>query len=240
MSDGTNKTRRFASCRNVQKTIRFDQIALATEAYCHRDNEKLKAEKLEGLAASLAQEGQQTPLIVVQGEKDQFQLIAGHRRYYALKKASEDQLPGCSLDMEVLVTVITQGEGQSDKDFQEDVLVRSVSDNENRISFDDNERLRIAKLFRERGVDAKRGMAALSLKDSQYTRYMHIVSTEWLYEAVRSGELKGTNAARLVEEAKKCDDATDRSKVRNQDVNRMDLFRAGFRRVGQGGPKATL
>ena len=34
-------------------------------------------------------------------------------------------------------------------------------------------------------------MAALGVKDSQYTRYMHIVSTEWLYEAVRSGELKG-------------------------------------------------
>ena len=49
MSDGNNKTRRFASCRNVQKTIRFNQIALATEAYCHRDNEKLKPEKLEGL-----------------------------------------------------------------------------------------------------------------------------------------------------------------------------------------------
>ncbi len=228
MSDGNNKTRRFASCRNVQKTIRFNQIALATDAYCHRDNEKLKPEKLEDLAASLAQEGQQTPLIVVQGKGDQFRLIAGHRRYYALKKASEDQLPGCSLDMEVLVTVMEQGEGQSEKDFEEDVLVRSVSDNENRIKFDDNEKLRIAKLLRERGVDAKRGMAALGVKDSQYTRYMHIVSTDWLYEAVHSGELKGTNAARLVEEAKKCDDATDRSKVRNSNVNRMELLKAGF------------
>lgn len=228
MATGNNKPQRFASCRNIQKTIRFDQIKLEQESYCHRQNDKLGPVKLQGLATSLAQEGQQTPLICIKGGGESYTLVAGYRRFCAIRKGIEESLPGCREDMEVLVTIIEKGEGQSDDEFQEDVLVRSVSDNENRISFDDNERLVIVKRFQEQGVYVERGMAALGVKRSQYDRYLNIISQDWLYEAVLKGHLKSTHAAHLVEEAKKHDKASDRSKVLKSDVNRMTLLEDGL------------
>lgn len=227
MTDSKKQVKRYSQSRNDSKTIKYSQIVTDERTYCHRVDEKLTPKQLELLAESLAQEGQQSPMVVIeQGGK--YLLIAGHRRFHALAKAIEDNLPNCSSEMDVSVTVMVRGKGQSDDEFATDVLVRSVSDNENRIQFDDFEKLEIAKLLDERKVDANRAMAALGVKDSQYRRYLHIVRTPWLYEAVDSGQIKSTNAARLVEAAKKQDDATDRTEVKNESVNRMDLFQSGF------------
>ena len=227
MSNDATQVERFVKSRNVQKTIRLDQIVTDEQRFCHRKDDRLKPDKLKALAESLAQEGQQTPMVVIEQE-GQFLLIAGHRRYFALQKAITDNLKGCKADMEISVTVVVQGDDQSDSEFELDVLIRSVSDNENRVQFDDNEKVAIAKLFAEQEIPVKRGMAALGVKETQYRRYINIAQTPWLYEAVRSGQIKSTNAAKLVEIAKQCDEATDRTEVENAAVDRMGLFKSGF------------
>ena len=231
MSKDTKETQveRYSKYRHVQATIKLNQIEVDTDAYCHRVEEKLKPEKLEELSQSLAQEGQQTPLVVIKSQtSNMFLLIAGHRRFYGFEQGIKDGLPDFADDMDVAVTIMEQGKGQSEKDFRQDVNVRSISDNSNREAFDDFEKLKNARKLIGWKVQKQRAMSALGVKESQYSRYRYIVETSWLYDAVINGKIKTTSAARLVEVARQCDDAKDRSEVKNPNVKRMGLFEKGF------------
>lgn len=212
------KVERYSKCRHVHETIKLSQIALDEASFCHRDEKS----GLAGLAESLAQEGQQTPLIVVE-EDGRYKLIAGHRRYFALRKGIEEKLTGFNDDMQVAVTIMVRGQDQSAAEFDQDVLVRSVSDNANRVEFDEFEKLKITKLFEDRGVQAKRAMAALGVKDSQHRRWVQIVKLDWLYQAVLTSEITATNAAKAVEAA--AYDCTEEEFAR-----RLQMFHAEFAR----------
>ena len=207
--------RRFSQSTSRQVVLRLGQIVTDDAAtLCHRQPEALAEKRLQPLAESLVQEGQQVPISVaatgstteIGGEVlPTFLLVGGNRRDLAILQAVEKNLdPGhFHADMEVGAVEIMQGERQSDEDFQRDLLVRSVSDNEQRLAFSIAEKLGIVQRFREARVPAPRAASALSFSEPQYRRFLLIIDQPWLHALVVDDAIGTTDAAELIAEAEK-------------------------------------
>ncbi|MHC4398748.1 MAG: hypothetical protein ACYTG0_03620 [Planctomycetota bacterium] len=207
MASAKNDLSRQSQSTNRMITIRLSQINLDKDRdYCHRLGDALSKKKLKELAESLVQEGQKTPMTVFdsgqtddQGDKI-YILVGGHRRFKALKRAIIDHLADeyISPDMEIFVVEIVKGESQSQKGFQQDLLVASVTENENREGHSTDEKLEIVKQFLDLKVPAPRAASSLCVKERQYGRFVAVASREWLHKHVTNNEIGITHAAELV------------------------------------------
>ena len=162
--------------------------------------------RLKELAESLVQEGQKTPLTVFDsGRTDDngdkaYILVGGHRRFNALKRAIEDHLADeyISPDMEIFVVEVVKGDGQNQRSFEQDLLVASVTENENRESHTTEEKLEIVKQFLDLKVPAPRAASSLRVGERQYGRFVAVASRDWLHDHVTKNEIGITHAAELV------------------------------------------
>lgn len=203
---------REAKSTNRSIRIRLSQINIdATTDFCHRSKEALDVKALKLLAESLVYEGQHTPLTVYDsGKKDLhgevlYVLIGGFRRYHALKTAIKQKLDVDRIhrDMEVDAVEVVQGDEQEGNEYQKDLLLRSVTENEQRKNFTTEEKLEIVKLFRERDVPDPRAASAMSISETQYGRFVSVVEYPWLHQYVVDNCIGMTDAAELIKAAEK-------------------------------------
>lgn len=204
--------RREAKSTNRSIRIRLSQINVDRNIdYCHRDEDALDPKKLKLLADSLVYEGQQTPMTVCNsGQPDSkgddiYVLIGGFRRYFALKEAIKQKLDVDRIhnDMEVDAVEVVQGKEQEDVEFKKDLLLRSVTENEQRKNFTTAEKLEIVKSFRDEDVPDPRAASAMSISDTQYGRFVSVVSHSWLHKHVVDNCVGMTDAAELIKLAEK-------------------------------------
>lgn len=214
MSENAPRPERHNKSRNEIKQVYLAQIVTDDETdLCHRGLKALEEEQLETLTTSLVQEGQATPLTVI--ETNQFvelngnqlpllKLVSGHRRFRSLRAAIESRLDEANIHAQMLVTavVMVRGEGQTDAEFEQDALVRSVTENETHTKHTAIERLEIVQQFEAAGVPIPRAASALGISPTQYRRDRLIVTESWLYEAVKNGDIGASDAASLAEIAK--------------------------------------
>jgi hypothetical protein len=215
MAKTPTKAEHYRGSRYEQRTIKFEQIVFdSTHDLCHRDDEALKDDRIELLSASLVQEDMATPLTlaeteqfkIIDGEKlPLYNLVGGFRRKAAIDKAIADNLdsrrfhPG----MEVAVVVLVRGVNQTQEAYDEDVLVCSVADNEQRASFTQDERLEIISRFVAAKIPKPRASSALNMSATNYDRYARVVKLPWLHKAVLDAKINLTDAAKLAETAEK-------------------------------------
>ncbi len=99
--------------------------------------------------------------------------------------------------------LMERAEGQTEESFEADVFVRSLSSNEQRKGIDTPHRLAAISEAFQRRIPDPRMASALSLSATQYGRLKSIVENEWMHELVEKNELGTTDAATLLEAAKK-------------------------------------
>ena len=113
-------------------------------------------------------------------------LIGGFRRFFALLSAIKKNLDHELIcpDMEVDVVEIVQGPDQTDEEFQRDLLVRSVAENEQRLNFTTNEKLEIVKRFKATKTPDPRAASALGDVGITASTFCPIVEHPWLCDYV--------------------------------------------------------
>lgn len=209
-----NKKPVSRAAKSTSQTIRVRLAQIRTDKehdYCHRDPDSLEDDKLAGLADNLVAEGQQTPFTVcASGQKDEggapvYILIGGFRRYHALKKAIKQDLDSERIhdDMEVEAVEVVQGEEQNQEEFSKDILIRSVAENEQRKNFTTPEKLEIVKELKAAKVPDPRAASALAISETQYRRFVSVTDEPWLHSHVADNSIGMTDAAELVQLAKK-------------------------------------
>ena len=117
-----------ATAAETKRThVRLDELAFDTERYCHRESESLKEENLTSLLNSLTLEGLQVPVEYFEDVATKKKVLTkGHRRVSALRILANKNTPGFAEDMEVEAIQVLKATPQ-------DLLVRSVADNEVRL-----------------------------------------------------------------------------------------------------------
>lgn len=212
MSEPKTQLKRAAKSASRPIRVRLSQInADKQQDFCHRDTKALDAATLAPLVENLVSEGQQTPLTVYDsGRTDaagrtMYVLVGGFRRYHSLHKAAADNLDATHIhtEMEVDAVEVVKGAGQDDAEFRKDLLVRSVGENEQRKNFTNDEKLAIVKQFHAAKVPAPRAASALGVSETQYQRFLSIVSHPWLHDLVTGQCVGSTDAAELAQKAEK-------------------------------------
>ncbi len=208
----TNSASRAAKSTNRSIRIPLSNINVDRNTdFCHRNGEALDAKALKLLAESLVYEGQHTPMTVYDsGLKNHngdklYIVIGGHRRYHALLSAIKQQLDSDRIhpDMEVDAVEVIQGTEQDHDEFRKDLLLRSVTENEQRKNFTTEEKLEIVKSFREEDVPDPRAASAMSISETQYGRFVSVVAYPWLHRFVLGNSIGMTDAAELIKAAEK-------------------------------------
>ena len=226
MAKSNQQRQRYNNSRNETIEISFKQITVDKSVnLCHRDEEVLKPEKLEDLSTSLIQEGLATPMTVYDSGQTMenedgmpipvYTLISGHRRFRALQQAITNRLDLNLIhdNMRLSVVVMVPGDAQPQDAFNQDVLVRSVTENEQRTKHTALERLEIVKQLEDTKVPVPRAAAALSISQTQYSRDQLVVQWDWLHQAVKDDKIGASDAATLAETA----DEFNREKQFHQD-----------------------
>jgi hypothetical protein len=212
MSESKTQLKRAAKSASRPIRVRLSQInADKQQEFCHRDARALDAATLAPLVENLVSEGQQTPLTVYDsGRTDaagrtMYILVGGFRRYHSLHKAAADNLDAAHIhaEMEVDAVEVVKGAGQDDAEFRKDLLVRSVGENEQRKNFTNDEKLAIVKQFHAAKVPAPRAASALGVSETQYQRFLSIVSHPWLHDLVTGQCVGSTDAAELAQKGEK-------------------------------------
>jgi ParB-like chromosome segregation protein Spo0J len=213
MAKSKKAVSRSAKSSSTTKRVRLSQIKTDKgNDYSHRESDALKEESLAGLADSLVAEGQQTPLTVYDsgtrdGDDVVYTLIGGFRRYNALLQAINKNLDAARIhdDMEVDVVEVVQGETQTNGEFQRDLLIRSVAENEQRRNFSTAEKLEIVKDFKSAKVSDPRAASALAMSETQYRRFASVSAKDWLHAHVVNNCIGMSDAAELIQAAMKKD-----------------------------------
>lgn len=192
--------------------VRFSFLKTDEKRFGHREEKDFKENELEGLMNSLVQEGQMSETTVVQ-EGEFYLVIGGHRRYYATRFAIQKNADPTRfhMGMEVPVVILEKGSGQSDADFNKDIFVRSVAENENREKMPDAKKLEIIQRGIQMGISDMRIQNSLGTSDSDYKRKKKIATTPELLDAYSRGYLSisqaGTLAEKLISERIKVPEA---------------------------------
>ncbi|WP_231961941.1 hypothetical protein [Symmachiella dynata] len=105
--------------------------------------------------------------------------------------------------MEVDAVEVVQGTEQEEGEFRKDLLLRSVTENEQRKNFTTAEKLEIVKSFRDEDVPDPRAASAMSISETQYGRFVSVVSHPWLHKHVVANCVGMTDAAELIKIAEK-------------------------------------
>jgi ParB-like chromosome segregation protein Spo0J len=209
--------------RSAKSTTRYTCIKLSQivsdkrNDYCHRQSDALKDDRLAPLADNLVSEGQGTPMTVYDsGKRDPslgiiYILIGGFRRFFALLFGIKQNLDHNRINesMEVDVVEIVQGADQTDEEFRQDLLVRSIAENEQRVQFSTTEKLAIVKQCKASRIPNPRAASALAMSESQFGRFAAIVEHDWLHDYVVDNCIGATDAAALVQLAKNKDRVDD-------------------------------
>jgi transposase-like protein len=178
-----------------QCTVRLDELKLLPERYCHREDDELKPENLELFMDSLILEkGIQVAVVYSMDAQLQKFLTAGHRRVIGARTLADRNQPGFTHDMEIKAIEVLNATPL-------DLLIGSVSDNENRKSPSPTRRLRTVKALHDAGAEVKRAARALGVADQTYQRDLQIVQYGWMYQHVEDGSIAPTVANRLLEAA---------------------------------------
>ena len=202
------------SAKSSTRAIRISLLQITCDKkhdFCHRQGDALKEDHLAPLADNLVSEGQNTPFTVYDsGMRDAigliiYILIGGFRRFFALLSAIKKNLDHDLIcpDMQVDAVEVVQGPDQTDEEFQRDLLVRSVAENEQRLNFTTNEKLEIVKRFKATKTPDPRAASALGVSESQHRRFAVVVEHPWLCDYVTNDCFGMTDAAELIQLAKK-------------------------------------
>jgi len=176
-------------------TVGLDLLITVPERFCHRDTSELKdVSKYKDLADSIATEGLQTPIEYYLDDQGRPVVTKGHRRVAALRHNAAISKPGFSPDMEIEAIEVS---GAS----QQDLIVRSISDNTNRLEFSQGERIRAAKMLHDNGVETRRAARALNVSDKTYLRLLVIARNEWMYLLVDTHSIPISYAPTLLDVA---------------------------------------
>lgn len=210
MAKKTIDATRHAKSGTEQIVVKLSQLNVdAMTNYCHRNESYLKDDNILGLAESIVSEGLHNPPIVkaaaVKADgQPQYCVIAGHRRLAALKMAINRKLDAARIhpEMEISVVLVVPEHDQEQRDFEKDLLVKSVADNTNRNDLTNDERLAIVKRFRDQDIPDPRAATALGLSDTQYRRLANVVECPWMLECVRQSQVGMSYAATLLAIAK--------------------------------------
>jgi hypothetical protein len=177
--------------------LRLGQIVLRPDLYCHRPAEELTEDRLASLMESIRTEkGIQVPVEVAYGPDGLPVLTRGYRRISAARLLADQRVAGFSLDMPVPAVVVR---GLSDQD----LLVRSVLDNENRKSHGPVDRLVVARRFYEAGIQSARAASALGVAEKTYQRDLRVARQPWLVDLVKADKVAPSTAATLLEAVEK-------------------------------------
>jgi ParB-like chromosome segregation protein Spo0J len=175
---------------------RLDEVAFDTDRYCHRDEDALTADNLKTLMDSLVLEGLQVPIeFHVDGEGKKV-LVKGHRRVTACRLLADKNTPGFSRDMEVDAIQVQNAT-------VEDLLIRSVADNEVRLNLSRIGRIKVAKKLYDAGVQTERAARALGISPKSYERDLLIARNVWMFQHVIDDSIAPTPAYVLLSEAEK-------------------------------------
>jgi ParB-like chromosome segregation protein Spo0J len=184
--------------RTERKEFRLGDFVTLPDVYCHRDADALKREAVGGLMDSLALEGLNTALEVVLDEKKRPVIIKGHRRLAAMRFLVEDNHPRFKPETKVRADVVLDAT-------EEDLLLRSVLDNETRKNLNPIERCRVVKTLHDAGVPVQRAAAALGISVKTYQRDLLVIEYPWMFDLVVKDRIPPTTAAQLLEAAKRED-----------------------------------
>lgn len=207
------KIERYQNSRHQHRQVKFAQIVTdATRDLSHRGKDAFDAERIDPISASIVQEDLATPFTVFEttefieldGERlEAFGLAGGFRRREAIEKNIIDNIDPKRFyrGMEVPVIVMVRGEHQSQESFDQDVLVRSVLENEQRASLSQPERLGVVSQFVHAKVPKPRAASALAMSLTNYDRYSRVVRLVWLHRGVLDGHIGLTDASTLAEAA---------------------------------------
>jgi hypothetical protein len=177
--------------------LRLGDILLRPEEFCHRLKEELADDRVAGLMESVRiEKGIQVPVEVYYNADGQPVLVKGYRRVTSARNLAEQNVAGFSMDMPVPAVVVSGLSAQ-------ELLVRSVLDNENRKSLGPVERLLVAKRFYDAGVPAARAASALGVAEKTYQRDLRVAKRPWLVDLVRADKVAPSTAATLMEVVEK-------------------------------------
>ena len=132
-------------------------------------------------------------------------LIGGFRRFFALLLGIKKNLDHNLIcpDMLVDAVEVIRGPNQTEEEFQQDLLIRSIAENEQRLNFTTNEKLEIVKRCKASKIPTPRAASALSMSESQFARLSAIVEHDWLQGYVTNNCIGATDAAVLIQLATK-------------------------------------
>jgi ParB-like chromosome segregation protein Spo0J len=187
---------RMSAATTKRTTVRLDKITFDTDRYCHRDPEALGYESLQSLMDSLTLEGLQVPIEVFIDENGNIVLLKGHRRVYAHLGLADKNAPGFTRDMEIEAIEVADATPV-------DLLVRSVSDNEVRLSLTRVDRIRVTKKLHDAGVQVERAARAMNISTKTYGRDLVIGADQWMFNHVIANNIGPTHAYALLVEAQK-------------------------------------
>jgi len=174
----------------------FSDEKTPLDEYCHRHRDKLSEAYLAEVAESLREEKQLEPVQTAKNDRGKWELVTGHRRIAGMYILAKRGVPGFSLDMPVAALEVI---GAS----PEDLLVRSVADNEVRQKLDAKERLLVVQKFAKAGVPKKRGAAALAISEKSYERDLRVAQQPRMLEHVLKDHLMPGDASALILAAEK-------------------------------------
>jgi ParB-like chromosome segregation protein Spo0J len=177
--------------------VPLNEFLLLPERYCHRDEQELTdIERLRPLVDSIAAEGLQTPPEFFRDEKGRPVIVKGHRRISALRWLADKGTAGFKPNMPVEAIEVSGAT-------LEDLLVRSIIDNVNRLTLSPTERIRAAKAMKDRGVKPERAAATLGISVKTYSRMLLIAENDWMFDLVNKHSVPISYAPLLLEVATK-------------------------------------
>lgn len=172
--------------------VRLHEITEDPDRYRHRASDDLTEASLEPLTQSVAQEGPQVLVEVFRDGQGRWVVIKGHRRIAVFRLLASKNTPGYSFDMEIEVLEVYDADAQ-------DLLVRSISDNEVRKSLDREHRILAAKKMYDAGVQNSRAARALGISLKTYERDLILARYPWMLQHVQDGSIEATYAVMLLE-----------------------------------------
>ncbi|MBW2095130.1 MAG: ParB/RepB/Spo0J family partition protein [Deltaproteobacteria bacterium] len=171
----------------------FREVALSairfSEKLALRDGAEYSDEtKLDALSKSIQNSGQIQPIVVRELDDGTYELVAGHRRVYAmLAKARKD-----GSDPKIIVKVVP-----SDLSFKE-ILGIAVEENAMRKDFSTDEMLRVVNLMDEAGYSVDTIAEKTGQSKKTVERMLRVVRDKYFHKLVKTGTLKYTQANALL------------------------------------------
>ena len=184
-----------ATQATMQRTrVHLNDLVMDTDRFCHRKAATLNEEGLKDLMDSLVLEGLQVPVEYFSDTRGRKVLVKGHRRVTACKLLAGRNTPGFKEDMDV-EAIEVQGATP------EDLLIRSVADNEIRLNLDRVSRIQVARKLADAGVQNERAARAMGISVKSYERDLLIARHGWMLQHVEDDDVPPTAAHELLSRA---------------------------------------